>query len=168
MCQFDWPIIPKKRNNGDSPKQKALFWTVQFFPFGPPIGERRTPFSKTYGIKVKRYGNCWEQRKNGKKWHIPLFHWEQRTREHDAYILTLDLGSVCLVVVGLGFTTQEWHMWKKRNKWSECFPILWSHLCDYEIPICWFIHHSWIMLSSSICNLLSQPPFLSTPLVFCY
>jgi hypothetical protein len=54
-CQFDWPITPKKRNKGDSPKQKALFCTVP--PLWPTyIGESRTPFSKAYGIKVRRYG----------------------------------------------------------------------------------------------------------------
>jgi hypothetical protein len=63
-------------------------------------------------------GTYWEQRKNEKKWHTPLFHWEQRTREHDAYILTLDLESVYLVAAGLGFrdyNTGMTHVKKKEQ-----------------------------------------------------
>ncbi len=41
-----------------------------------------------------------------------------RTGEHDAYILTLDLESICLVVVGLGFrvyNTRVTHVKKKEE-----------------------------------------------------
>jgi hypothetical protein len=36
---------------------KVLFWSIKFLPFGLGIyiGERRTTFAKTYGIKVRCY-----------------------------------------------------------------------------------------------------------------
>jgi len=76
-----------------------------------------------------------------------LFHWEQRTEKHDAYILTLDLESVCLVVVGLGFrdyNTGMTHV-KKKEQMMRVFQFLRSHLCDYEIPICCFFHHNYFI-----------------------
>jgi hypothetical protein len=47
MCQFDWrlPKIEGSILNCTVPR----FWPTY-------IGERRTPFSKAYGIKVRRYG----------------------------------------------------------------------------------------------------------------
>jgi hypothetical protein len=83
-CQFDWPITPNKINNGYSPKQKALFWTVP--PLWPTyIGERRTPFSKAYGIKWrgmekmlgKILGTHWELERN-----IVRTYWEAEKNEN--------------------------------------------------------------------------------------
>jgi hypothetical protein len=57
----------EKKKQWRLPKTEGSILNFTIPPLWPPIGERRTPFSKAYGIKVRRYGNCWEQRKNEKK-----------------------------------------------------------------------------------------------------
>jgi hypothetical protein len=53
MCQFDWPIIPKKKKQWRFPKIEGFILKYTIPPLWPTyIGERRTPFSKAYGIKV--------------------------------------------------------------------------------------------------------------------
>jgi len=49
-----------------SKKKKRLPKTEGSIPLWPTYtGERRTPFSKAYGIKVRRYGeNVWENIRN--------------------------------------------------------------------------------------------------------
>jgi hypothetical protein len=55
--QFDWSIAHKLSSYEGSRKQKVLFWSIYFLPFGPCIiGERRTTFAQAYGIKVRCYG----------------------------------------------------------------------------------------------------------------
>ncbi len=88
------------------------------------------------------------------------------TKDRRTWCIHTDIRPRICLFGGYGYrvySTKVTHV--KRSKWCECFPILWSHLCDYEIPICWFFHHRSTMLSFSICNLLFQLPFLSTPLV---
>jgi hypothetical protein len=49
----------KKWNFLSCPKEKVLFWSVEFLPFGP--GERRITFAKAYGIKSEVVlGTPWE------------------------------------------------------------------------------------------------------------
>jgi hypothetical protein len=57
MWQFDWLITPKKKKQWRFPKTEGSILNCTVPPFRPTyIGERRTPFSKPYGIKVRRYG----------------------------------------------------------------------------------------------------------------
>jgi len=78
MNQFDWPIA-KKIEIMEAPQNRRFYGKMDCFPLWPTyIGEKGRTFSKTYGIKARRYqehpwehiGNlkvkCWEQRKNGK------------------------------------------------------------------------------------------------------
>jgi len=56
-CQFDWPITPKKEKQWRLPKTEGSILNCTVPPLWPTyIGERRTPFSNAYGIKVRRYG----------------------------------------------------------------------------------------------------------------
>jgi hypothetical protein len=55
ICHFDWHITPKKKKLGRLPKiGPILMYTIPSL-WPNYIGEKRTPFSKAYGIKVKCY-----------------------------------------------------------------------------------------------------------------
>ncbi len=55
--QFDWPITQKKMKLCKLPKTKGFILKYTILPLWPTyIGERRTPFSKAYGIKMRWCG----------------------------------------------------------------------------------------------------------------
>jgi len=56
MSQFDWPIT-QKNETVEAPQNRKFYFEYKVFPLWPTyIGERRTTFAKTYGIKVRCYG----------------------------------------------------------------------------------------------------------------
>jgi hypothetical protein len=54
VFQFDWPIVPKKMKLWRLFKIKGYVLMYIVLPLGPNyIGERKTTFSKAYGLKVR-------------------------------------------------------------------------------------------------------------------
>jgi hypothetical protein len=54
VFQFDWPIAPKKMKLWKFFKIEGYVLMYIVPPLGPNyIGERRTTFAKTYGLKVR-------------------------------------------------------------------------------------------------------------------
>jgi hypothetical protein len=121
MSKFNWPIIQK--NYGGSPKYEVLFWSMGFFPFDSPIGERWTTFAKAYGIKVRLY---WEYvgEHIGNLRKILKTHWEfvnilKTWREHNE-----NLGNV----LGTHCHSKCWHI--KKNICAYVAEVLQDALFD--------------------------------------